>query len=72
MIMSENRPTPLEGPSLPRLLTTNEVARAVQVSPSTLCRWRQSGEGPRVTWLSPFIPRYRQEDVDAWLKSAAA
>ncbi|UUZ45302.2 hypothetical protein LP422_03485 [Janibacter limosus] len=53
-------------------MTTNEVARAVQVSPSTLCRWRQSGEGPRVTWLSPFIPRYRQEDVDARLKKAAA
>lgn len=71
MIMNE-RPTAPEGPPLPQLLTTNDVARAVQVSPSTLCRWRQSGQGPRVTWLSPFIPRYRQEDVDAWLKRAVA
>lgn len=71
MIMNENRPTAPEA-TLPRLLTTREVSRAVQVSPSTLCRWRQSGQGPRVTWLSPFIPRYRPEDVDAWLKKAAA
>ena len=69
--MNENRPTAREA-TLPRLLTTREVSRAVQVSPSTLCRWRQSGQGPRVTWLSPFIPRYRPEDVDAWLKKAAA
>lgn len=71
MIMNEDRPTAPEA-TLPQLLTTREVSRAVQVSPSTLCRWRQSGHGPRVTWLSPFIPRYRPEDVDAWLKKAAA
>ena len=69
--MNENRPTAPEA-TLPQLLTTREVSRAVQVSPSTLCRWRQSGHGPRVTWLSPFIPRYRPEDVEAWLKKAAA
>lgn len=69
--MDQSTPTPGEA-ELPRLLTTKDVARAVQVSPSTLCRWRHSGEGPRVTWLSPFIPRYRREDVDAWLRKAAA
>ncbi|AKU18107.1 helix-turn-helix transcriptional regulator [Luteipulveratus mongoliensis] len=56
----------------PRLLTTEQVAQALQVSPSTLCRWRQSGRGPRATWLTPSCPRYRQDDVDAWLMAAAA
>ena len=57
---------------LPVLLTSLEVARALKVSPSTLCRWRQSGLGPRVTWLTPSCPRYRRADVDGWLKRAAA
>ncbi|MDN5997419.1 MAG: helix-turn-helix domain-containing protein [Acidipropionibacterium jensenii] len=55
-----------------RLLTTAEVAKIVQVSPSTLCRWRQQGVGPRVTWLSRSIPRYAATDVEKWLQKAAA
>lgn len=57
---------------LPVLLTSKEVARALKVSPSTLCRWRQSGLGPRVTWLTPTCPRYGRADVDGWLTRAAA
>ncbi len=57
---------------LPVLLTTREVSQALQVSPSTLCRWRQTGQGPRATWLTPSCPRYAKEDVDAWLLRAAA
>ena len=57
---------------LPVLLTTLEVAEALQVSPSTLCRWRQTGQGPHVTWLTPSCPRYRQVDLDAWLERASA
>jgi len=55
-----------------RLLTTAEVAKIVQVSPSTLCRWRQQGVGPRVTWLSRSIPRYAASDVEKWLQKTAA
>lgn len=61
-----------EPPVLQKLLTSVEVAQALRVAPSTLCRWRQSGQGPRVTWLSPFCPRYQQKDVDAWLRRGAA
>lgn len=57
---------------LPVLLTSAEVAKAVKVSPSTLCRWRQRGQGPRVTWLTPTCPRYARTDVDRWLERAAA
>lgn len=58
--------------TLQRLLTTQEVAEALQVSPSTLCRWRQVGTGPRVTWLSGNCPRYRHADVETWLERVAA
>ncbi|WP_258724419.1 helix-turn-helix transcriptional regulator [Cellulomonas sp. NS3] len=57
---------------LPVMLTSYEVARVLQVSPSTLCRWRQTGQGPRVTWLTPNCPRYAKDDVDAWLARMAA
>lgn len=53
-------------------LTTEEVATWLRVAPSTVCRWRLAGKGPRVTWLSPSLPRYRKADLIAWLQSAAA
>lgn len=56
----------------PEYLTSKEVAAWLRVSAATLCRWRQTGHGPRVTWLTPACPRYRRGDVEAWLKRAAA
>jgi predicted DNA-binding transcriptional regulator AlpA len=53
-------------------LTTEEVAAWLKVAPSTVCRWRLAGRGPRVTWLSPSLPRYRRTDLAAWLDQAAA
>lgn len=53
-------------------LTTEEVATWLRVAPSTVCRWRLAGRGPRVTWLSPSLPRYRKADVIAWLQGVAA
>ena len=53
-------------------LTSAEVAEWLRVSPSTLCRWRRTGHGPRVTWLSEGCPRYLQTDVAVWLEGAAA
>lgn len=50
-----------------RLLRTEDVARWLSVSKSTLVRWRQSGEGPVVYWLAEGVPRYRVTDVEAWL-----
>ena len=54
------------------LLTTSEVAELLRVNRSTLSRWRSLGVGPRVTWLSPSIPRYQRSDVVEWLQRAAA
>lgn len=53
-------------------LTSDELSQWIRVSPSTLCRWRKTGQGPRCTWLSPTCPRYLRADVEAWLRRAAA
>ncbi|KRE37396.1 hypothetical protein ASG73_06855 [Janibacter sp. Soil728] len=57
---------------MPVYLTTAELAKVTKVDRSTLSRWRQRGEGPRVTWLSSTCPRYRWEDVEDWLRKSAA
>ncbi|MEX0428037.1 helix-turn-helix transcriptional regulator [Nocardioides sp. DS6] len=51
---------------------SDEVAQWLRVSQATLCRWRQSGCGPRVTWMSRTCPRYRRSDVESWLEKASA
>lgn len=53
-------------------LTTHEVAAWLRVAASTVCRWRLDGKGPRVTWLSPSLPRYRRADVADWLRRVAS
>ncbi|WP_270889264.1 helix-turn-helix transcriptional regulator [Pedococcus sp. 5OH_020] len=53
---------------LPTFLTTEEVATLLRVNPSTVCRWRLTGNGPKVTWLSAKIPRYQKADVLNWVR----
>ena len=66
--MTENR-TPND---IGALLTTGEVAELLRVNRSTQSRWRSGGLGPRVTWLSPTVPRYQRSDVAEWLRRVAA
>lgn len=56
----------------PGLLTTRDVAEWLNVHPSTLVRLRQSGAGPRVLWLTAKCPRYRVDDIQAWLNAGCA
>lgn len=56
---------------LPELMTTDEVARLLRIDRSTLSRWRTSGTGPRVTWLSASTPRYQRADIADWLRQVA-
>jgi len=60
--------TTAENGSVTRLLTTDDVAEITGLSSETLAQWR---------WLRKEIPfvrlgkkcvRYRQSDIDAWLK----
>ena len=57
--------------TMEEILTSGEVARWIRVSESTLCRWRQRGEGPHVFWMTPTCPRYRRHDVEQWLTRAS-
>jgi predicted site-specific integrase-resolvase len=53
---------------LEALLTSRDVSALLRVSVSTLCRWRDRGDGP--PWLNlAGVPRYRLDDVSAWLQA---
>lgn len=69
--MRNQRP-PTEMAGLPKMLNSTQVAKALGVNPSTLCRWRSQGIGPRVYWLGQATPRYREQDVLDWLERVAA
>jgi predicted DNA-binding transcriptional regulator AlpA len=59
--------TSTRGPLEP-LLTSKEVAALLQVSASTLCRWRDHHDGP--PWINlGGIPRYRAHDLARWTES---
>jgi excisionase family DNA binding protein len=52
-----------------RLLTTAQLSERLQVSESTLRRWRTEGTGPPVVRAGRAV-RYRWADVERWLKEA--
>ncbi len=49
------------------LLTTDEVARQLGVSPTTLRMWRYQGVGPRYIKLEKIV-RYAAEDLEAYME----
>lgn len=61
----------MESQVVDRLLTARDVAEWLATSPATLCRWRQSGKGPRWVALGAS-PRYRREDIEAWIDEQAS
>lgn len=71
-VMRKAGAEPVTASRVPRMLTSAEVARLLGVNPSTLCRWRQEGKGPRVYWLGVASPRYREDDVLEWLERVVA
>ena len=50
------------------LLTNEEGAGFLGVSPDTLAQWRSQRRGPRYIKLEGRIVRYRREDLEAYLK----
>jgi predicted DNA-binding transcriptional regulator AlpA len=63
---------PAKPTRLSTMLTSRAVAQLLGVAPSTLCRWRAAGTGPRVYWLGTGSPRYRKDDILEWLERVAA
>lgn len=53
-----------------RLLTTQEVAAILAVSPRTLEGWRMAGEGPEYLKLSRSNVRYSAAAVDEFMQAA--
>ncbi|NEK94146.1 helix-turn-helix domain-containing protein [Modestobacter muralis] len=53
-------------PQPDRLLTTEDVALILVMSPGTLRNWRTAGRGPRALKVGAQV-RYRRADVDAWI-----
>lgn len=52
------------------LLTTDEVAEILQVSPRTLASWRTHyPDDPRFVRIGGRAVRYRAEDIEAFIKS---
>ncbi|GAA2081947.1 hypothetical protein GCM10009821_23360 [Aeromicrobium halocynthiae] len=51
-----------------QLLSPAEVARLLGVTTSTLCRLRQEGKGPRFVWVTDHTPRYREDDLLAYIE----
>lgn len=52
---------------LPALLTTDEAAVCLSVSPKTLAYWRSTGDGPIFAKLGVRSIRYRREDLIAYV-----
>ena len=49
------------------LLTPDQAARYLNLSPRTLAGWRTRGGGPSWVAISARCCRYRPEDLDAFL-----
>lgn len=55
---------------MPRLMTVVELSNFLSVPVNTLYQWRSKQYGPRGTRVGRYV-RYREEEVLAWLNSAA-
>lgn len=53
--------------TVPVVLTPEQAARALSLSPSTLAKLRLSGNGPAYCKMGRRKVGYRPEDLQAWL-----
>ena len=54
--------------TIPEILTTDQVATLLTVSPRTVEDWRAKGNGPTYRSLNGKQVRYLKDDVFAWLR----
>jgi predicted DNA-binding transcriptional regulator AlpA len=54
--------------TIKRFMRTPQAADYLGLSPSTLEKFRLTGNGPPYLKAGPKIVVYRQEDLDAWLE----
>lgn len=53
---------------LDEYMTTEQLARELDLAPLTLIRWRQLKKGPPVTWIGRRL-FYRRSSVRAWMSA---
>lgn len=53
-----------------RFLTTEDLGELFGIHPKTAAAWRIQGRGPRFLRISGGTIRYRQSDVEAWLRAS--
>jgi prophage regulatory protein len=52
------------------LLTIQEVMARLNISSrATIYRWMADGDFPRPIYLANRTPRWKAEDIDAWIES---
>lgn len=51
-----------------RLMTADQVFELTTFAPSTLARWRLTGEGPKWQRIGRRAVRYWRSDVLAWIE----
>lgn len=54
----------------PMLLQPDAVSELLNVHPSTLAKWRVTGDGPKFVKIGSKVA-YRPADIEAWLDSRA-
>jgi excisionase family DNA binding protein len=52
------------------MLTTQQLAELLHISPRTIERWRVEGHGPAFVKAGRRV-LYKEDTVDAWLSAAA-
>lgn len=57
---------------LPSLLTLREVCSMLHVTRVSIWSWRRAGKFPNPVMLSPTCPRWRQTDIERWLRAREA
>jgi hypothetical protein len=57
----------LEGADGDRLMTPDEVADLIRITPSQLAQWRYEGNGPTFVKIGRAV-RYRRDDVMAYVR----
>lgn len=55
-----------------QLLTPKKVGQILGVTQSTLCRLRQEGRGPKFVWVTDHTPRYREDELLAYIEERAS
>ncbi len=65
-----SQPAPAKHPNI--VIPEPEAAKRLGVSPRTLQRWRENGDGPPFVVLGARRIGYRPADLDAWVEARLA